>query len=206
VKRIIVSLVSFLFVLSCTQSASARGRRPKRPPKRSKASIMSTYKNKVAVIDTSKGRIIIKFYPKEAPNTVQNFASLADQEFYDGLIFHRVIKGFMIQGGCPLGTGTGGPGWQIDAEFSAIKHEPGTVSMARSQDPNSAGSQFFICLERTPHLDGKYTAFGQVIKGMDVVKAIGDVKTDAKDRPVDEVKIFKVRIMSKDDAEKLGAE
>ncbi|NOZ23586.1 MAG: peptidylprolyl isomerase [Planctomycetes bacterium] len=167
---------------------------------------MSTYKNKVAVIDTSKGRIIIKFYPKEAPNTVQNFASLADQEFYDGLIFHRVIKGFMIQGGCPLGTGTGGPGWQIDAEFSAIKHEPGTVSMARSQDPNSAGSQFFICLERTPHLDGKYTAFGQVIKGMDVVKAIGDVKTDAKDRPVDEVKIFKVRIMSKDDAEKLGAE
>ncbi|MEW6360026.1 MAG: peptidylprolyl isomerase [Planctomycetota bacterium] len=167
---------------------------------------MSTYKDKVAVIDTSKGRIIMKFYPKEAPNTVNNFVSLADQGFYDGLIFHRVIKGFMIQGGCPMGTGAGGPGWQIDAEFNAIKHEAGTVSMARANDPNSAGSQFFICLEKTPHLDGKYTAFGQVIKGMEVVKAIGEVKTGDKDRPADEVKIFKIRVMDKDAAEKLGAE
>ena len=159
-----------------------------------------------ANMETSRGTINLELFDKDAPGTVKNFCDLAKKGFYDGLSFHRVIKGFMIQGGCPRGTGTGGPGWEVKAEFNAIKHEPGTVSMARSQHPDSAGSQFFICLERTPHLDGKYTAFGQVIKGMDVVKAIGEVKTGAGDRPVDEVKIFKIRIMDKADAEKLGAE
>jgi len=147
-----------------------------------------------AVIETNRGIIKFKFFPEKAPNHCRNFIRLAMSHFYDGLIFHRVIEGFMIQGGCPDGTGTGGPGYNIDAEFNDIPHKEGTVSMARSRNPNSAGSQFFICLERKRHLDGSYTAFGQVTEGLDVVQTIGKVQTGDRDRPVQEQIMEKVYI------------
>jgi len=148
----------------------------------------------IAVIETNMGMIKLKFYPDVAPNHCRNFIRLARDDFYNNLIFHRVIKGFMIQGGCPDGTGMGGPGWNVEAEFSQRKHLKGTLSMARSADPNSAGSQFFICLEPQPGLDGKYTVFGQVIEGQDVVDKIGDLPTDPRDRPQQEAKMESVYI------------
>jgi len=140
--------------------------------------------NEIAVITTDKGVIRFKFHPDEAPNHVASFIELALQGFYDGTRFHRVEPGFVIQGGDPLSrtddprVGTGGPGYLLAAEFNELQHLDGTVSMARAQDPNSAGSQFFICLGPQPFLDGQYTVFGQVIEGMDVVRAItpGDIK------------------------------
>ena len=124
---------------------------------------------------TSEGEITLELWNDVAPGHTENFLKLVDDGFYDGLAFHRIIPGFMIQGGCPNGTGTGGPGWQIKAEFNDREHQPGVLSMARSQDPDSAGSQFFICLtrENCRHLDGQYTAFGKVTDGMDVVRKIG---------------------------------
>ncbi len=135
-----------------------------------------------------------------APITVENFEKLARAHFYDGLTFHRVIPGFMIQGGCPNGTGTGGPGWHIKGEFSAngvdnpIRHVRGVISMARSQMPDSAGSQFFIMHADAPHLDGQYAAFGRVVEGMDVVDAIAAAPTDANDRPKTPVVMRSVRV------------
>src|ERR671927_1958414 len=128
---------------------------------------------------TNHGEIKLELFDEDAPKTVENFRELAGKGFYDGLIFHRVIKGFMIQGGCPQGTGTGGPGYTIKAEFNNTPHEAGVLSMARTNDPNSAGSQFFICLERTPHLDRQYTAFGKTAdeESKKVALAIGSVKT-----------------------------
>jgi peptidyl-prolyl cis-trans isomerase B (cyclophilin B) len=152
------------------------------------------YTKKRAIIETNKGAITLKFFPDVAPNHVKNFIDLAEKGFYNGTIFHRVIKGFMIQGGDPTGTGTGGPGYTIKAEFNARLHNPGTLSMARTNDPNSAGSQFFICLERQSSLDRKYTVFGEVETGLEVVKAIGDTRCDARDRPVEEVKMKSVRV------------
>ncbi|ATX81922.1 peptidylprolyl isomerase/peptidyl-prolyl cis-trans isomerase B (cyclophilin B) [Mariprofundus ferrinatatus] len=130
-------------------------------------------------IETEKGEILIELYPDSAPNHVANFKSLAGKGFYDGLSFHRVIAGFMAQGGDPDGNGTGGPGYAIDAEFNDRKHVRGTLAMARSANPNSAGSQFYICFGPQPHLDGQYTIFGQVIEGMQAVDDIrqGDVMT-----------------------------
>ena len=127
-------------------------------------------------------------------------AYLAKIGYYDGLIFHRIISGFMIQGGCPEGTGTGGPGYTINAEFNATKHEPGVLSMARTNDPNSAGSQFFICLETVPHLDRQYTAFGRTADAdsLAVVKKIGAVATDGRDKPTTPVKINKATVVEKD--------
>ena len=124
-----------------------------------------------------------------APKHAANFAKLAKDGFYDDLAFHRIIPEFMIQGGCPDGTGMGGPGWTVDAEFNDRPHHPGTLSMARSADPNSAGSQFFICLgrEHCQHLDGQYTAFGQVTDGLDIVKTIGSISTDSQDCPTEPV-------------------
>ena len=151
-------------------------------------------KEPVAVIDTSMGKMVVRFRPDKAPNTVKNFIQLACENFYDDLTFHRIIDGFMIQGGCPEGTGTGGPGYRIKAEFNDIKHEPGVISMARSSHPDSAGSQFFICTGTHKHLDGNYTAFGNLIEGMDVLEKIGKVKTDAQDRPLTPVKINKISI------------
>ena len=131
-----------------------------------------------------------ELYPDIAPNTVNNFISLVKKGFYNGLIFHRVIKGFMIQGGCPQGNGMGGPGYSIKGEFAQngfpnnLKHTEGVLSMARAMSPNSAGSQFFIMHKAAPHLDGAYAAFGKITEGMDVVNAIAEVQTDYNDRPL----------------------
>ena len=137
------------------------------------------------------GTIRLELYPEIAPISVNNFISLVSRHFYDGLIFHRVIKGFMIQGGCPDGNGMGGPGYQIKGEFSKIgvandlKHTEGVLSMARAMNPDSAGSQFFIMHKNSPHLDGSYAAFGKVIEGMDVVNKIAETPTDFSDRPLE---------------------
>lgn len=135
--------------------------------------------------------IKLELYPDIAPVSVQNFISLIHQNFYDGLIFHRVIKGFMIQGGCPEGSGMGGPGYSIKGEFAAngvennLKHTEGVLSMARSMHPDSAGSQFFIMHKNSPHLDGSYAAFGKVVEGMEVVNKIAETRTDYSDRPLE---------------------
>ena len=136
------------------------------------------------------GTIKAELYPEIAPNSVNNFISLIEKGFYNGLIFHRVIPGFMIQGGCPKGNGTGGPGYEIPGEFAAngfkndLKHTRGVLSMARAMDPDSAGSQFFIMHEDAPHLDGQYAAFGKVLEGMDVVDKIAATKTGWGDKPL----------------------
>ena len=148
-------------------------------------------------LDTTMGKIKIDMWPDVAPGHCKNILGLAKIGYYDELLFHRIVKGFVIQGGCPQGTGTGGPGYTIDAEFNARKHEAGTLSMARTSDPNSAGSQFFLCLEKVPYLDNQYTAFGQTADqaSLDVVKAIGQVKTGSGDRPVEDVKIKKAMVI-----------
>jgi len=138
------------------------------PPKEEKIEIYG----KVAVLETEKGAIEMKFYPDDAPNTVRNFIKLANKGFYKDMKFHRVDPGFVIQTGDPTGTGYGGAGYNIKAEFNKRKHVEGTVAMARADDPNSASSQFYICLDEFPHLDGKYTVFGQVTKGLDVIHKI----------------------------------
>ncbi len=141
-----------------------------------------------------------ELYPEIAPQSVYNFIDLANHNFYDGLIFHRVIPGFMIQGGCPDGTGMGGPGYCIKGEFfyngfkNELRHKRGVLSMARSQSPNSAGSQFFIMHEDAKHLDGQYAAFGKVTSGLDVVDAIAATRTGANDRPVQEQKIASITV------------
>ena len=146
------------------------------------------------------GKMVAELYPEVAPNTVNNFISLVRSGHYNGLIFHRVIPGFMIQGGCPEGSGMGGPGYTIKGEFSGngfkndLKHDRGVLSMARAMHPNSAGSQFFIMHEPAPHLDGQYAAFGKVTEGMDVVDAIAETKTDWNDRPRQEQKMAKVTV------------
>ena len=163
--------------------------------------------NPIVTIEMENGDIIkAKLYPEIAPNTVNNFISLVSKGYYDGIIFHRVIRGFMIQGGDPKGTGAGGPGYQIDGEFSAngfqndLKHTPGVLSMARTMEPNSAGSQFFIMHKTSPHLDGQYAAFGKVIEGMDHVNAIAETATDFSDRP------RKKQVMKKVTVETFGVE
>ena len=149
-------------------------------------------KNPIVTIEMENGDIIkVELYPDVAPNTVNNFISLVKKGFYDGVIFHRVIRGFMIQGGCPDGTGMGGPGYSIKGEFSQngfkndLAHDPGVISMARTMMPNSAGSQFFIMHEKSPHLDGAYAAFGKVVEGMEVVDEIAACQTDFRDMPVE---------------------
>ncbi len=157
--------------------------------------------NPIVTINMEDGGIIkAELYPDIAPNSVNNFISLIKSGFYDGLIFHRVIRGFMIQGGCPEGTGMGGPGYSIKGEFASngfannLKHTKGVLSMARAMNPNSAGSQFFIMHEDAPHLDGEYAAFGKVIDGMDVVDKIACEDTDYSDRPLCEQKIKTVTV------------
>ena len=147
-------------------------------------------KNPIVTIEMENGKkIIAELYPHIAPNTVKNFVTLINEGFYNGVGFHRVIEGFMIQGGCPNGNGMGGPGYSIKGEFRGngftnnLKHEPGVLSMARTMAPNSAGSQFFIMHKNSPHLDGQYAAFGRVIEGMDVVNEIATTATDMNDRP-----------------------
>lgn len=155
----------------------------------------------MVIIEMQNGdKIKIELYPDKAPITVENFEKLVKQGFYDGLIFHRVISGFMIQGGDPTGTGMGGPGWHIKGEFAAngvnndIHHGRGVISMARAGDPNSAGSQFFIMHADAAYLDGQYAAFGKVVEGMDAVDRIASVNTDRSDRPLEEQVMAKVYI------------
>lgn len=157
--------------------------------------------NPVVTIEMENGSVIkAELYPQVAPNTVNNFISLVKKGFYDGVIFHRVISGFMLQGGDPDGTGMGGPGYSIKGEFTQngfkndLKHEPGVLSMARTMMPNSAGSQFFIMHEAAPHLDGAYAAFGKVTEGMDVVNAIAAVPTNYNDRPLETQCMKKVTV------------
>ena len=145
--------------------------------------------NPIVTIQTNQGTIQVELYPDVAPNTVNNFISLVQKGFYNGTIFHRVIPGFMIQGGDPEGTGMGGPGYSINGEFAAngfannLKHTAGVISMARAQNPDSAGSQFFIMVEDAPHLDGQYAAFGKVTQGLEVAQAIVSAPRDWHDRP-----------------------
>ena len=148
--------------------------------------------NPIVTFEMENGDVFkAELYPEIAPNTVNNFISLVNKKFYDGVIFHRVIYGFMIQGGDPTGTGMGGPGYGIDGEFAYngfkndLKHTPGVLSMARAMNPNSAGSQFFVMHKTSPHLDGQYAAFGKVIEGMEVVNAIAESSTDYSDRPLE---------------------
>ena len=153
-------------------------------------------KNPIVTITMENNDVMkAELYPEIAPVSVNNFISLIQKKFYDGLIFHRVIKGFMIQGGCPDGNGMGGPGYSIKGEFSQngfkneLKHTEGVLSMARAMDPNSAGSQFFIMHKNSPHLDGSYAAFGKITEGMDIVNKIADCKADYSDRPLEEQRI-----------------
>jgi len=146
------------------------------------------------------GKIVAELYPEVAPNTVNNFISLVQNGFYNGLIFHRVIPGFMIQGGCPQGTGTGGPGYAIKGEFKSngiqndLKHDRGVLSMARAMHPNSAGSQFFIMVERASHLDGQYAAFGRVVSGIEVADTIVNADRDRMDKPFEDQKMKSVTV------------
>ncbi|HIU31496.1 MAG TPA: peptidylprolyl isomerase [Candidatus Caccousia avistercoris] len=157
-------------------------------------------KNPIVTIETSQGKIQVELYPEIAPNTVNNFISLVKKGFYDGTIFHRVIPGFMIQGGDPEGTGMGGPGYSIRGEFARngfdnpLKHTRGVLSMARSMFPDSAGSQFFLMVEDAPHLDGDYAAFGKVISGIEECDRIVSVPRDGRDRPYQDEKMVKVTV------------
>ena len=157
--------------------------------------------NPIVTIEMENGDVIrAELYPDVAPNSVNNFISLVSKGFYDGICFHRVIPGFMIQGGCPQGTGMGGPGYAIRGEFTGngfqndLKHERGVLSMARTMMPNSAGSQFFIMHEPAPHLDGQYAAFGKVIEGMDVVDQIANTRTGRNDKPIEPQVMKKVTV------------
>ena len=159
--------------------------------KKSEEKIMA--QNPIVTITMENGDVMkAELYPEIAPNTVNNFVSLINHNFYDGVIFHRVIRGFMLQGGDPDGNGTGGPGYEIKGEFSSngfkndLKHTPGVLSMARTMIPDSAGSQFFIMHQAAPHLDGEYAAFGKIIEGMDVVNKIAEMPTDYSDRPLED--------------------
>ena len=160
----------------------------------------------VTITMENDDKIVLELYPEIAPNTVKNFLSLVNKGYCNGLCFHRVIYGFMIQGGCPEGTGMGGPGYTIKGEFSGngfennLNHTEGVISMARAMNPDSAGSQFFIMHKNAPHLDGSYAAFGKVIEGMDVVNAIAECDTDFRDKPLDP------QIMKTVTAETFGAE
>lgn len=158
-------------------------------------------KNPVVTIEMENSKVIkAELYPEVAPNTVNNFISLVNKGYYDGLTFHRVIYGFMIQGGCPDGTGCGGPGYSIKGEFAingfdnSLRHTEGVLSMARSMTPDSAGSQFFIMHKAAPHLDGQYAAFGKVVEGMDAVNEIAECDTDYSDKPLDAQVMKKVTV------------
>ena len=163
---------------------------------------MSDVKNPIATITLEGGKVMrAELYPEKAPNTVHNFIALANSKFYDGLIFHRCIPGFMIQGGCPNGNGMGGPGYEIRGEFSGngfaqndLIHNTGVLSMARAMNPDSAGSQFFVMVAPAPHLDGQYAAFGQVFEGAEEAIAISQVQTDRNDKPKTPVVIQSIRV------------
>jgi peptidyl-prolyl cis-trans isomerase B (cyclophilin B) len=189
------TIVCVLFALAASAALAQQAEKKKYDkPGDMKIDPKKTY---IATIDTTEGKIVAKLLPDKAPETVNSFVFLAREKFYEGVPFHRVIKGFMIQGGDPTGTGTGGPGYRLRAEFNDTKHEKGILSMARSQDPNSAGSQFFIMHGEAAHLDNKYTAFGKVTEGLDVVDKIANAETGEGDRPVKPITIKTVTIEEK---------
>lgn len=198
-KKTIISLLIFTLILSvgCTKSIDDTDVVNENNDEVEKEALN---KPKATIIVNNEEKIVIELDPNVAPNTVNNFISLAEDGFYDGLIFHRVIKDFMIQGGCPKGDGTGDPGYSIKGEFSEngfennLSHERGVISMARAQDPNSAGSQFFIMHKDSLFLDGKYASFGKVIEGIDIVDKIAEVKTDKRDKPLEEQFIKSVTV------------
>lgn len=192
VSMLVVLLMQLLVVAGCSSNPS-NPPTPATPDNTVKQTIPS--KNSVAKFETSKGDFTIELFEDKAPITTKNFIDLVNKKFYDGLIFHRIIDGFMIQGGDPSGNGTGGPGYKIPDEFHPdLKHDAaGIISMANS-GPNTGGSQFFITLAPAPHLDNKHAVFGKVITGLDVVQAIGKVTTGANDKPVEDVVIKKITI------------
>ncbi len=199
-KPVLGSLAALALLLAaCSETTEER-----RPDVAAQADGSARVSDEIAVIEVKDlGTITLEFYPGRAPNHVEKFKKLAREGFYDGTKFHRVIPGFMIQGGDPNTKGddthtwgTGGPGYEIDAEFSDAPHLRGTLSMARSQDPNSAGSQFFICVDRSSFLDGQYTVFGKVLDGIDVADKIVKSARDGNDRPNEDVVIESIRIES----------
>jgi peptidyl-prolyl cis-trans isomerase B (cyclophilin B) len=203
----IISLFSMLFVLLCIVVAATAGE--VRHRKFTKDEVAGMAKTR-AIIETSFGKIEIKFFSEVAPNHVDNFIQLAKKGFYDGTIFHRVIPGFMIQGGCPksksparAGHGTGGPGYTLKAEFNQMPHKRGILSMARMRDPDSAGSQFFICVKDSMFLNGKYTVFGEVVSGMEVADKIVSQPRDRRDNPLERVEM-KIKIIEPEKPETSG--
>lgn len=197
----IICVVGVVTLLLLFNKYYRQGKGPAPPPARDFSAEAvaqpETGKKLIATVETNMGTFSFELFPDDAPGTVENFVKLAKKGFYDGTIFHRVVPGFVIQGGDPTGTGTGGPGYTIKAEFNKRKHVAGTVAMARSADPDSAGSQFYVCLARAPHLDGQYTVFGQVVEGMDVVQAIGRTATGKNARPLKEIVMKKVSVSEK---------
>ena len=197
-KRIAVFLIAFLFLVS--GSFAEDKTKPETSAKDTAKAEKKMYKKRQAdnpeiAIETDFGTMKLELFRDVAPIHVDSMLSRIREGFYDGLIFHRIIDGFMIQGGDPKGTGTGGPGYTLPAEFNKIKHVEGTLSMARSRDPNSAGSQFFICLAEAAYLNGQYTNFGHLMEGYDVLQKIGKVQTGKADRPAKEVFIRKMTIL-----------
>ncbi len=209
-KLILVTLImTSLVLVGCATSKSNTNKTAENDTKSSSESseTNSSEANKSLPLATISvegyGVIEAELYPEIAPNTVNNFIDLANKGFYNNLTFHRIIKDFMIQGGDPKGDGTGGPGYSIEGEFTSngfansLKHTKGVLSMARSQDPNSAGSQFFIMTKEAPHLDGEYAAFGKVISGLDVLEKIENVKTSSNDKPKEDVVIKSITVDTK---------
>ena len=197
-KRLLTLLMlctATLFMTACSSGATPPAGGDKQPPKTEQDKPTSTAKNRIAKFETSKGTFRVELFEDKAPITTKNFIDLINKGYYNGVIFHRVIDGFVIQGGDPTGTGRGGPGYTIPDEFHAsLKHDgPGILSMANA-GPNTGGSQFFITLSATPHLNNRHSVFGKVIEGLDIVKAIGKVSTGPGDRPLEDVVMKKVTI------------
>jgi peptidyl-prolyl cis-trans isomerase B (cyclophilin B) len=203
-KRILFALAAALL---CGLAARAEDKPVAKPETKTdkKETTVSNSTNEVAVIKTDAGEMVLEFWPDVAPKTVENFKTLAKKGFYDGTAFHRIIKGFMVQGGDPLTKddsmqhrwGTGDPGYKLKAEFNSKSHVRGVISMARSQNPDSAGSQFFICHGDPTFLDRQYTAFGKLIKGDEVLEKLATCKTGAQDRPVERQGVESVRIVDR---------
>jgi peptidyl-prolyl cis-trans isomerase B (cyclophilin B) len=204
--KVLFSLFSMIMGIgmACAQNEKKEEKKPQTKPEEKKS--VNTNAKEVAVIKTTQGEMVVEFWPEVAPKTVENFKKLASKGFYDGTAFHRVIKGFMIQGGDPLTKdasaearwGTGDPGYKIKAEFNDKSHVRGVLSMARSQDPDSAGSQFFICHGNPSFLDHQYTAFGKLIKGDDVLEKIATTKTHPPDRPDTRMGVESIKIVPAD--------
>jgi peptidyl-prolyl cis-trans isomerase B (cyclophilin B) len=178
------TLIAFAAAALLLSAGPARALEAPTPPTKDE---VAKYAKARATITTRLGKMVVKFYPDLAPIHVKNFITLAEKGFYDGTPFHRVIPGFMIQGGDPSGNGTGGPGYTIPAEFSSKKHLPGILSMARTSDPNSAGSQFFVMVAPSPSLDNKYSVFGELVEGIDVAQKIVNVPRNRRDKPLEPV-------------------